>query len=86
MRHPLDILRVRSLRRGIPGSGVRCFLKAESCETYSGAGDLTNADLSKRFLNGPAVDQVFAKEVASIACLHQHSLLNIPLFCVISYW
>ena len=26
---------------------------------------LTNADLSRRFLNGPAVDQVFAEEVVS---------------------
>jgi hypothetical protein len=31
----------------------------------NGTGNLTNADLSRRFLNGPAVDQVFAEEVLS---------------------
>ena len=30
-----------------------------------GSGDLDNDDLSRRFLNGPAVDQVFAEEVLS---------------------
>ena len=31
----------------------------------NGSGNMSNADLSRRFLNGPAVDQVFAEEVLS---------------------
>jgi hypothetical protein len=31
----------------------------------NGSAAMTNADLSRRFLSGPAVDQVFAEEVVS---------------------